>query len=1755
MLFNPDGKEVFGSIRDWAESGRKRINEKFNTKPLEYLKQLTYVRESGGSFVGGVGLRKAGDKPVVTSGVTLRSIFECVPESACLWDTMYAVTMFDDEPNIEKLNELFENNVSAISGELNIDGVRRALIIKDREEIKKRAEEIKRREKEEAKKKDKGDEKSIKPVIDDADKGKDFIDRYPLTEDAIIMFAVLLGYKVKAFYRPADFDCRSLIKQEKQSDLGLSNKDAYKRYLFGLINRSLKAFTRAKHLTGVLDAVIAGKGICTDAEWKEVETLCDNSKESIGRIEAEIIGNTSKINFQYIHGRALKHDAAAGFLSEGESWSNELALYRDTLVDRKERVAKDRWRLDRAGLRTTVNAAISHMLDTLAGAPSFDEVERIFVDLTRFKDSIENSYKTVHDDCDVALTDLCGYSSEEREQMPKEYLEQLYAGLSNDDREQVFAVQKFKDDFEAWVISVRPKIAALLDDVKVKKNEFAVNRKKAELRTVLAAVMDSVGTRDRKVDGKNNHEYIFAHLKNTETGEYINITNREDANKKRQSISAELQKLENCLASALALKREIGDEYFDDEANGMFVRLREFIEKLKGFRDIAERLASDSSNLPASRISDIVAGSEMSRTFRDEDSGLEITYTLRSDKTSELVFSRGENKGDAVHFYSAYHKVVDSAVDVKRQPVFADYGDITIYPYFKPFKYQVDSIRAMLSAFSGKGIFGDQVGLGKTIQTLLTAQVMSKCGTIRNAVIVVKKTIIEQWRKEAESKFRRNDDTGSRMFEFFPPPNKSLGLKELIKRLRQDKKDNKGGDNKDTLKVYFLSLESIKSARVEIEKANRIDAFRRNAFAVFTKKDMSGVSVFDYDIENEVNRDKLFILADMLIDMFKTELANDGNIQRMLSMGMSFRYGIEGKDGKFNVELDLTGCEANGNDYERAAKPVWKLDAPWKIACAKDNPCQFFELNRFNARLAAIYKRLTAIEAQIESERDDNIYNEELIDLFIFDEVQDMLSNLSSTKGDDADTSKLVREFIAGIQKKFCILVSATPIRDDLSDIFNLKYMIDKYSLGDTFEDAENRFYEGYCSGCRSLSQMASDNPKEKFKSLNGLINRTFTRKRLSDIDVTESMRRQCSTAEEREYALAHGGRNDYGGEKFINLVRAIVVAHNNKTFSDEDYAIISLAYMQALEHLSDETKSKITVENFIEYLRIMHERIDKSNAIETERLNARSEHGRRMVFNIDICVQFLELYKKLVELERINDGLADGKITPPEVIARHVKSCNMMCSYINRGLLDFYNNPGGDFSTVFLSEYIDWCRPIKRGVPIRISAPEEKTRLFGDALVPDREEDISYGGGLTADDIELMQRSKVLIFESTAPGRRDLYKRMRAETQNLGSSNRRVYMYMEDKDTSEFTEAELVDLCRYDKKGCGAATHKKLTEIVKRYDKLSPDARKRFDEDAVKAQEVANARSFIETWNVDGTPKSEVEGDDGGMTKDVNAVNTAQFSKVSIENGNWNSVYFMNTKQRAGRNFQAANVLIIGQLDFNEPGMGASYLDPLDFEQLIGRICRTGQTEQCVIYTCLYTSFIKNIPEFNEAYYDILSDKYGFDLFGECRTEVDFVVPVVAACIKRLFTPEYAYKDGTIGKISNEAFKADFDGVDGEVFKNDTSDFKAVFHNGVRPMEERDIKKFPNLLRYAYENRDKIDVYITDEMWYTEEDGYASEDVDGGVVVKTETKSVESGDGTSRRDVTFVTRKLDPVAAIKKMVRIYSQVLSHDVPSVEKKK
>lgn len=102
--------------------------------------------------------------------------------------------------------------------------------------------------------------------------------------------------------------------------------------------------------------------------------------------------------------------------------------------------------------------------------------------------------------------------------------------------------------------------------------------------------------------------------------------------------------------------------------------------------------------------------------------------------------------------YNRYHRLFEAARRVRQ---IDDFSDLRIphYPAFRPFEYQQKAVRTMLARFRGKGIFGDQVGLGKTVEVCMTVAEYAERGAINNALLLCPKKLDFQWAQEIKDKF------------------------------------------------------------------------------------------------------------------------------------------------------------------------------------------------------------------------------------------------------------------------------------------------------------------------------------------------------------------------------------------------------------------------------------------------------------------------------------------------------------------------------------------------------------------------------------------------------------------------------------------------------------------------------------------------------------------------------------------------------------------------------------------------------------------------------------------------------------------------------------------------------------------------------------------------------------------------------------------------------------------------------------------
>ncbi len=999
--------------------------------------------------------------------------------------------------------------------------------------------------------------------------------------------------------------------------------------------------------------------------------------------------------------------------------------------------------------------------------------------------------------------------------------------------------------------------------------------------------------------------------------------------------------------------------------------------------------------------------------------GKNVKVSLMNEDYSEISFDDDiKTHTFNIHDYSAYHNLVDYAIDVRKQPVFQDYGDISEYPYFKPFKYQVESVRTMLKKFEGRGVFGDQVGLGKTLEALMTADVMFRCATIKNCVIVTTKSTIHQWRNECNTKFRHED--GSPMFEVYPKHD-SYSFIELIQELKKDKATK----NQNALKVYLVSTEQIKSnSTLEyIKKSSKYFELKNQVYNP-SPEVPSDISVIDMDINK--------IMSIKYLDIIKKRIPKE--LSRVIKESLSLNEEYQ-KITSFNVYGFFT------YEFDEQKKIFYPTND--RIMQMKNDNGYILEkekslLQKYTKALAKIEERKqTLINMVSNLAKDDKLAEERLIDLLIFDEVQDLLIDFNK-KG---NKEEILQEFIANIQKKYCILISATPIRNDLSDIFNLLYMVDKNRLGENKEMAEAKFYNAYCGGARSLSEMAESNDaSKKFSKLNGLINSMFTRKRLYDNDVIDAIRRHSATEDEIIHAKEYG-RDDYGGQAFIKLVGAIRKAPEMTTMTEDETNIFIDKYIRPLF-----PKRTISNEIFKDAFLNISSLVEQSVKICTKRL----EYQMRMKLDLfNVYDKFIENYRIIIKSENEND-LGD-------IYKKAILTCDLLCSYINRGLLAFYR-AYHEYSTVFLSDFIDWRRPRKKGFAVDISSDSNKIEILKELLSINDNKFNKYPNA-SKEDLLFIETAKTLIYERKPELRVKLYKNIK-ESKDIFNKSRRVYMNLYINEEDNYELSDFIHFGYFPKGKHAKDMKEKMEEILAKDDnKLS------YEEKRLK-----------DSYTVNGTIKKAFVGDN------FKELNYNWFTEFTSENENWNSLYFIDKTMVAGTDFNAANLLIIGQLD----KQNNEYMDPLELEQLIGRISRMGQTETCLVLTCLTNGDNNNINhEFNKEYYNILTDEEGFDLYGVCQTEVDFVMPVIMAVSQKLFSSTHSYKKKDNVNISEL-----------------NREFVAVYHDDYI---EFNAKRFPDIVKYAMDNNDKIDVYYNGNI-------------------------------------------LKPLDAIKSMIRLYSKVLRGDI-------
>ncbi len=69
------------------------------------------------------------------------------------------------------------------------------------------------------------------------------------------------------------------------------------------------------------------------------------------------------------------------------------------------------------------------------------------------------------------------------------------------------------------------------------------------------------------------------------------------------------------------------------------------------------------------------------------------------------------------------------------------------------FWYQEETVRKILKGFRGRALLADEVGLGKTIEALMTLKEYIQRGMVKSALILTPTPLVSQWREELRTKF------------------------------------------------------------------------------------------------------------------------------------------------------------------------------------------------------------------------------------------------------------------------------------------------------------------------------------------------------------------------------------------------------------------------------------------------------------------------------------------------------------------------------------------------------------------------------------------------------------------------------------------------------------------------------------------------------------------------------------------------------------------------------------------------------------------------------------------------------------------------------------------------------------------------------------------------------------------------------------------------------------------------------------------
>lgn len=446
------------------------------------------------------------------------------------------------------------------------------------------------------------------------------------------------------------------------------------------------------------------------------------------------------------------------------------------------------------------------------------------------------------------------------------------------------------------------------------------------------------------------------------------------------------------------------------------------------------------------------------------------------------------NVQNAKFYRGAAGALIAASREVRQQPLFPsiDLDELTAQYPITPFAYQRANVEIMLNQFDGRGVFGDQVGLGKTFQALMCAHAMFASGAIRNAFLVVPTALVGGWLQEIDNKFPNLFRVTVAAGAVDVPPLSSTcveyvtggeGEDKFLKLLRQMDAENSrpaSADGGHGFRLYLTTEEMLKCHNDQI--TNALNDAQNSAFLKRHRSTDAGQA--------------------------REQLMRALVPQRLSSVG--YRINVIDELSKLGFYQNGTYC-AFGDDAKPALECLqaahdWiaRNRLRYPHASAPDGVIE---------QAIAGFEQLLREQAEIKErsrilEKLCGVGGERIVDLLIVDEIHRFYIGEAAdgVENENSGAKRKTVELLANIRKKFCVLVSATPIRTSLEDVFDLLYIIDKTRMGQDEEQARAYFYKTVC-GVRpderfKLNAMLIHRPQSFF----GLINNYFTRKRIHEV-------------------------------------------------------------------------------------------------------------------------------------------------------------------------------------------------------------------------------------------------------------------------------------------------------------------------------------------------------------------------------------------------------------------------------------------------------------------------------------------------------------------------------------------------------------------------------------------------------------------------------------------------------------------------------